>query len=91
MTYQPKSPMLNSIRASGAAGRGIDLVIEVIMIAIGLYVAAFILPGALTAIATTALTSVNGGVQTLFQVLVPLIAVVVLILLLIGVIRHAMQ
>lgn len=80
----PKLKMINSV------SEGVGLIVEIIFISIGLYVAAFILPGALTAIATTALTSVNGGVQTLFQVLVPIMAVVVLILLLVAVVRRAM-
>lgn len=70
---------------------GITLIVEVIFLALGVYVAAFILPGALTAIATTALTSVNSGVVTVFQVLVPFVTVVVLILLLIAVVRKALS
>jgi hypothetical protein len=82
-------PRLNFIRSS-AVNEGVGVVVEIIFLAIGIYVSAFILPGALTAIATTALTSVNAGVVTLFQTLVPLIAIVVLILLFISVIRKAM-
>ena len=70
---------------------GVNLIVEIVFLSIGLYVAAFILPGALTAIATTALTSVNTGVITIFQVLVPIVAVVTLIILLIAVVRRAMQ
>lgn len=54
---------------------------KIILLAVGLFVLAFILPPALTAIATTALTSVNSAVVTLFQVLIPIIAVVGVILL----------
>jgi hypothetical protein len=54
---------------------------KIILLAIGLFVLAFILPPALTAIATSALTSVNSAVVTLFQVLVPIIAVVAVVLL----------
>lgn len=54
---------------------------KIILLAVGLFVLAFILPPALTAIATSALTSVNSAVVTLFQVLVPIIAVVAVILL----------
>ena len=79
------------IQASSNMTRGVSLVVEIIFLAVGLYVAAFILPGALTAIATTALTSVNSGVVTLFQVLVPLISVVVIILLMIAVVRRALE
>ena len=79
------------IQASSGMTRGVELVVEIIFLAVGLYVAAFILPGALTAISTTALTSVNPGVITLFQVLVPLISVVVIILLMIAVVRRALE
>lgn len=85
----PIAPRLN-IRSSTAMNEGVALVVEIIFLAVGVYVAAFILPGALTAIATTALTSVNAGVVTLFQVLVPFITIVVLILLLISVVRRAL-
>jgi hypothetical protein len=72
-------------------GRGIGLIVEIIFLAISIYVIAFILPGALTAISTTALTSVNAGVIVMFQVLVPLIAIVVVILLLISIVRRAVH
>jgi hypothetical protein len=88
-TLVPGNFNLNIIRSS-SINEGIGIVIEVIFLAVGLYVAAFILPGALTAIATTALTSVNGGTVTLFQTLVPLIAIVVIILLFIGMIRKTL-
>jgi hypothetical protein len=74
-----------------AEGRGIGLIVEIIFLAISIYVIAFILPGALTAISTTALTSVNAGVIVMFQVLVPLIAIVVVILLLISIVRRAVR
>jgi hypothetical protein len=61
--------------------RGSSMIEKVILLAIGLFVLAFILPPALTAIATSALTSVNAAVITLFQVLVPIIAVVAVVLL----------
>lgn len=75
--------------ASTAMNRGVTFIVEIIFLTLGLYFAAFLLPGALTAIATTALTSVNAGVQTIFQVVVPFTAVATLILLLIGVVREA--
>lgn len=78
-------------KRSGSTQMGVNLIVEIVFLSIGLYVAAFILPGALTAIATTALTSVNTGVITIFQVLVPIVAVVTLIILLIAVVRRAMQ
>lgn len=63
---------------------------DIIELAIALFVEAFILPPALTAVATTALTSVNSAVVTLFQTLLPLIAVVVTILYFVGRVRaHA--
>ena len=75
--------------ASTAVNRGISFIVEIIFLTLGLYFAAFLLPGALTAIATTALTSVNAGVVTIFQVVVPFTAVATLVLLLIGVVREA--
>lgn len=77
----------------GSAGAtvGIDLIVEIIFLTLALYVEAFTLPGALTAIATTALTSVNSGVITLFQVVIPLTAVIVTILLLITIVRRALK
>lgn len=78
------------IRSAGAMSEGLTIVVEVIFLSIALYVAAFVLPGALTAIATTALTSVNSGTITLFQTLVPLVAVVVIVLLFLAVLRRAL-
>jgi hypothetical protein len=75
--------------AASSVNRGIAFIVEIIFLTLGLYFAAFLLPGALTAIATTALTSVNAGVITIFQVVVPFTAVATLILLLIGVVREA--
>ena len=75
--------------ASSSVNRGIAFFDEIIFLTVGLYFAAFLLPGALTAFATTALTSVNAGVITIFQVVVPFTAVATLILLLIGVVREA--
>ncbi len=79
-----------SHKRTASTQQGVNLIVEIVFLAIGLYVAAFILPGALTAIATTALTSVNSGVVTIFQVLVPIVAIVTLIILLIAVVRRAM-
>jgi hypothetical protein len=76
-----------SKRSGITASEGYGIVVTVIFLVVALYVVAFTLPGALTAISTTALTSVNAGVITLFQQLIPLIAVVVIILVLIGVVR----
>ena len=75
--------------AASSVNRGIAFIVEIIFLTLGLYFAAFLLPGALTAIATTALTSVNAGVVTIFQVVVPFTAVATLVLLLIGVVREA--
>jgi hypothetical protein len=52
----------------------------VIYLAVALMIAAAILPAALTMIATAALTSVNAGVITMFQVLLPLLAIVAVVL-----------
>lgn len=66
---------------------GIQLIESVVFLAVALYVEAAILPGALASIATTALTSVNGAVVTMFQVLTPIIAIVVTVLLYIRIVR----
>jgi hypothetical protein len=52
----------------------------VVGLAVALMVAAAVIPIALTSIATTALTSVNAGVITVFQVLLPLISVIAILL-----------
>lgn len=75
--------------ASTAVSRGVAFIVEIIFLTLGLYFAAFLLPGALTAIATTALTSVNAGVVTVFQIVVPFTAIATLVLLLIAVVREA--
>lgn len=61
---------------------------DIIELALSLFVEAYVLPPALTAIATTALTSVSSSVVTLFQTLLPLIAVIVTILYFVGRIRR---
>jgi type II secretory pathway component PulF len=66
---------------------GVGLIESVIFLAVAIYVEAAILPGALTSIATTALTSVNTAVINLFQILTPIIAVVVTVLLYIRIVR----
>ncbi len=68
---------------------GLQLIESIIFLAVALYVEAAILPGALTSLATTALTSVNTAVISLFQTLTPIIAIVVTILLYIRVVRGA--
>ena len=70
---------------------GIELIVAIIFLTVATYFAAFSLPGALTAIATTALTSVNAGVVVIFQTLVSLVVVFTLILLYVGVVRWAMR
>lgn len=77
------------VGAGGAFNTGFEVIVLIIFLVVAIYVAAFTLPGALTAMATSALTSVNGGIITLFQVVVSLIAVVALILLLIAAVRKA--
>lgn len=68
---------------------GIGLIESVIFLVVALYVEAAILPGALTQIATTALTSVNTAVVGLFQTLTPIIAIVVTVLLYIRIVRQS--
>lgn len=66
---------------------GLALIESVIFLAVALYVEVAILPSALIGFATTALTSVNAAVISLFQVLTPIIAVVVTVLMYIRIVR----
>ncbi len=66
---------------AGAATKGAALLIEIIMLTLAAYFTAFLIPGALTAIATTALTSVSGAVVTLFQTVLSLVIVATIIML----------
>lgn len=78
---------------SVAAGvnKGVALIVEIILLSLaGQFVAAFV-PSTLTAIATTALTSVNGAVQTIFQTGLSLTLVGTIILLFIGVIAETFR
>jgi hypothetical protein len=80
-------------RGSVAAGvnKGVALIVEIILLSLaGQFVAAFV-PSTLTAIATTALTSVNGAVQTIFQTGLSLTLVGTIILLFIGVIAETFR
>jgi hypothetical protein len=54
---------------------------KIILLAIAVYIVAFIVPQALTALATAALTSVNSAVITLFQVVLAVIVVLAIVLL----------
>jgi hypothetical protein len=76
--------------ASGV-NKGVALIVEIILLSLaGQFVAAFV-PSTLTAIATTALTSVNGAVQTIFQTGLSLTLVGTIILLFIGVIAETFR
>ena len=56
----------------------------VIALAVSLIVAASIIPTALTTIATAVLTSVNAAVITVWQVVLPIIAVVAILFMFLG-------
>ncbi len=71
---------------AGAATKGAALLVEVIMLTLASYFTAFLIPGSLTAIATTALTSVSGAVQTLFQTVLSLVIVATIIMLFLSII-----
>ena len=66
---------------------GVGILLAGIFAVIFLYFVAYAVPGALTAIATTALTSVNGGVITIFQVLFSIVAVFTFLLILVAVVK----
>ena len=65
--------------------KGLAIIVEIIMLVIAGYFAALLVPGLLTAIATTALTSVSGAVITLFQTILPFTFVTVIIMLFLSV------
>src|SRR4029077_8758276 len=65
--------------------KGVAIIVEIIMLVIAGYFAALLVPGLLTAIATTALTSVSGAVITLFQTILPFTFVTVVIMLFLSV------
>lgn len=66
---------------------GVGILLAGIFAVIYLYFVAYSVPGALSAIATTALTSVNAGVATIFQVLFSIVAVFTFLLILVAVIQ----
>jgi hypothetical protein len=63
------------------------LITLVIGIALAVYVIAAIMPGALTAISTTTITSAAPGVQTLFSTLIPLLVILAVVLAILGLVR----
>lgn len=65
--------------ASDVLGEGMTG--KIVGIAIGLFVAAIIMPAALTAIANATLTGVDSSVITIFQVLLPIIAIIGLVMI----------
>jgi hypothetical protein len=71
---------------ASAISKGVALLVEIIVLTLAAYFTAFLVPGALTAIATTALTSVSGAVQTLFQTVLSMTIVATIIMLFIGII-----
>lgn len=78
-------------RRGFTTGEGVGILLAGIFAVIFLYFVAYAVPGALTAIATTALTSVNGGVQTIFQVLFSIVAVFTFLLILVAVIQKVVS
>ncbi len=76
---------------ASAVNKGVALLVEVIVLTLAAYFTAFLIPGALTAIATTALTSVSSAVATLFQTVLSLTIVAVIILLFVGVIADTFR
>ena len=65
---------VSDVSAEGMTGK-------IVGIAIGLFVAAVIMPAALVAIANATLTDVDPSVVTIFQVLLPIIAIIGLVML----------
>jgi uncharacterized membrane protein len=83
--------IFHSERHGYTTQEGVGILLAGIFAVIFLYFVAYALPGALTAIATTALTSVNAGVQTIFQVLFSIVAVFTFLLILVAVIRKVTE
>ena len=65
--------------ASDISGEGMTG--KIVGIAIGLFVAAVIMPAALVAIANATLEGVDPSVITIFQILLPIIAIIGLVML----------
>lgn len=81
------SPQQGARRGYFSVQEGVGILLAGIFAVIYLYFVAYAVPGALTAIATTSLTSVNPGVQTIFQVLFSIVAVFTFLLILVAVIQ----
>jgi flagellar biosynthesis protein FlhB len=77
----------NRSRRGFSVEEGVGILLAGIFAVIFLYFVAYAVPGALVAIATTALTSVNGGVQTIFQILFSIVAVFTFLLILVAVVK----
>jgi hypothetical protein len=78
-------------RHAFSSSEGISILMAGIFLVIFLYFVAFAVPGALTAIATAALTSVDPGIVVIFQTLFSLVAVFVFILILVAVLRKVSE
>lgn len=72
------------MRLAAMQRKGVSAIGKVIMLALAVYIVAFVLPGALTALATTALTSVSSAVATLLQTVVSIVAVIGIVLLILN-------
>jgi len=70
---------------------GVGILLAGIFAVIFVYFVAYAVPGALVAIATTSLASVNAGVQTIFQVLFAIVAVFTFLLILIAVVQKVIS
>lgn len=56
--------------------KGQDIMEAILGIALSLFVAAYVLPPAFVAIANATMTTVNPAVTQLFQVVVPIVAII---------------
>jgi len=64
---------------------------DVILVAIALFVEAVFLPPALVTIATATLTSVNAAVKPLFTVVIPILAIIATIFIFLKYLRQSAQ
>ena len=59
---------------------GMDVLGKIVAVAVGLYLAAYLLPGALVAMANATFDGVDPSVVTLLQIVMPLLATIAIAL-----------
>jgi hypothetical protein len=59
---------------------GMDILGKIVAVAVGMYLAAYLLPGALVAMANASFEGVNESVVTLMQIVLPLLGTIAIAL-----------